>query len=92
MSDKPQPDVPEAAGHPLSGLTIPPDIRFSDDRQGVESRMLIAGHAERLADLVREHAPIEEVRQQVRVVIEVMTDATNREITRLVRAANGRAN
>lgn len=35
-----------------------PDLHFSDDLDGIEARILLAGHAERLADLVQSHAPL----------------------------------
>lgn len=35
-----------------------PDLHFSDDLDGIEARILLAGHAERLAGLVQAHAPL----------------------------------
>ena len=85
-------DVPPAAGHPLSGLTVPPGVRFSDDREGVEARMLLVGYGEYLADAARNHEPVQKVREIVARIVEITTTASTREISKLVAQANGRRN
>lgn len=74
---------PDPKSQSLSGITFPDDMRFSDDREGVEARMLLAGYGDRFADLVREHAPIEMLRETLARIFEVMQAASYREITRL---------
>ena len=84
MSDKDTSvEIPASAGHPLSGIILPLDVFFSDDTEGLEARMLIAGYADRLADLTREHAPIQTIRDTVGKLIKITQAASYREICKL---------
>lgn len=84
--------VPVSAGHPSSGLLIPETVRFSDDRAGLEARFVIVGHSEKLADMVRNHEPVQKIREQLAILNDVVTMAAHREIVRIIETANGKAN
>jgi len=86
-------DVPVAAGHPLSGLSVPPTVRFSDDREGIEARMMLAGYADYLGSAVRNHEPVQMIREIIARINEITMKASHREMSKLVAQANsGRAN
>lgn len=81
-----------AASRLASGVEFPPDVRFGDDREGIEARMLLSGYADYLGDAVRNHEPVQKVREIVERIVEVTTNATLREMSKLVAQANGRPN
>lgn len=86
------PDIPAAAGHPLSGITVPASVRFSDDREGIEARMILSGYADYLGAAVRNHEPVQMIREIVARINEITARASHREMTKLVAQANGKAN
>lgn len=93
MSTKPDiTEVPVAAAHPLSGLTVPPGVRFTDDKEGIEARMLLAGYGDWLSAAVRNHEPVQMIREIVARINEITTRASHREMVKLVAQANGKAN
>jgi hypothetical protein len=83
-------DVMESAAGSLSRFEFPPDVRFADDREGVEARILIAGYADRLAYAARAHEPVQMVREIVGRIVEITARASHREMARLVAQSNGR--
>jgi hypothetical protein len=86
-------DVPHDAGHPLSGLTVPAGIRFTDDRAGIEARMMLAGYGDWLSAAARNHEPVQAIREIVARIIEITQKASHREMVRLVETAQtGKAN
>lgn len=75
--------IPPEAAHPLSTLAFPLDIHFSDDKDGFESRLILAGYADRLADAVRSHAPIQVVKDIIGHIHRVTQAAIMRELTKM---------
>jgi hypothetical protein len=90
MTSKPNIDIPKEAAHPLSTLAFPPDIHFTDDQRGFESRLILAGYADRLADAVRGHAPIQEVKDIIGHIHRVAQSAIMHRLT--VSASSERTN
>lgn len=76
-------DIPQEVAHPLSTLTFPMDIHFSDDREGFEARLLLAGYSDRLSHAVRDHAPIQEIKDLIGHVNRIAQQAIMRELTKM---------
>lgn len=89
MTRKAERSIPKEAAHPLSTLAFPLDIHFSDDQSGFESRLVLAGYADRLADAVRNHAPIQEVKDLIAHVNRIAQAAIMYELTKMATANEG---
>lgn len=83
-------DIPKAAAHPLSPIKLPLELHFADDQAGLEARMLLAGWAQRLEVAAAQHEPVQVVRDIVARIMQITTDASHREMTKL--ADTARAN
>lgn len=73
---------PDSMAHPCSAFRMPPEVRFSDNREGREARLLIAGYADMLADAARSHAPVQTIREIIATITDVATRAVAAEIRR----------
>lgn len=77
--------LPNVAAHPSSPLCLPPDHCFSNDQEGLEARILIAGYARQLLDIdAVEHVSVHMVRLIVQRLNDVATRATIREANKLL--------